>query len=239
MLRWLWIVVILIISVAAAAQDDDEILRAEYDTVYSIDFEAGSGEAVLRFAGAEGDVVSLLAGIDGVIFGAEIELEIRNGEGRSIGTQYDYALQPFVIAELPADDVYTAVVNFSHTEGADLDILIAKTAYITTEPLTVTVGGSKFATLLLLDVDDSDEYILEYTHDRGAFAPHITALDFSNMFMETLLRIGGDGITAWQVTTNLEASATYVVMISDEYSFLYSPSEFSEAEITLSLATQP
>lgn len=229
--------ILMFIAIPVIAQDD-EIIQAEYNTIYTVDYPSDGGQTFLQFEGKAGDVIYLLAGEMEVIFGAEIVLDLRDSVGRSIGTQYEYAFEPFVIAQLEADGVYTAVVTFTTDEPSPVEILIGKTKYIAEEGATVTFTDKNFALMALVAVEESGVYDISYTRIEGDWSPSIILLDFSERFTERTLDISGVELVEWNVAVHLESDRVYVVLISNEFSTFHTPYGF-DGEAKIGLVVQP
>lgn len=238
MSRLIFVILTLMLIALPVMAQDDEIIQAQYNGIYTVDFAAGGGQAFLQFDGVEGDIVYLLAGEMEVIFGAEMVLDLRDSVGRSIGTQYEYGFEPFVIAQLEADGVYTAVVTFTADEPSPVEIVIGKSKYIAEEGATATFGDSNFALLALVSVEESGVYDIIYTQVEGDLSPSIVLLDFSEMFTERTLDISGMNLVEWNVAVNLESDRNYVVLISNEFSTFHTPYGF-DGEAKVGLVVQP
>src|SRR5688572_17340123 len=80
---FLCLLVILGMQVSIMAQDD--VIEAELDEVIEIDIEEGRNEFFLEFEAEAGMVVYILTGVQELTFDDEVELEIRDADGRGIG----------------------------------------------------------------------------------------------------------------------------------------------------------
>ncbi|NDJ79050.1 MAG: hypothetical protein GYB65_22595 [Chloroflexi bacterium] len=209
----------------ATAQDDIPII--EYSTLYTHSFSEPDEQYFAQFNGEEGDLVYVLA--DYVDYSSgDIEIDLRDTVGRTIGFREEYAFDPFVLAELPATALYTVVITAE--EPGAVEFIVGLTGYLE-DGFTAHLSTEGFQILAGVRAAETGSYALTFARTDGELATAFEIITFSEYFSENVIRVNGTQVDNWTAQINLNAGDQYVVFL-DQNIFRESGTE-ATVEVTL------
>lgn len=197
-------------SMSAFAQSDN--LQVTYNTIFSHKFNAANEQLFAEFSAKKDEVVYLQAKYEGFVF-ASIELDLRDESGRSVGTQESYLLEDYVIATIPQDGTYIAVITAEEPETVSFEIGLS--GYLN-DGIDVELTSDSFRKIYMVNVPSNGEYVVNYTRASGGLDVNFMLVNMSSMFTETMLDISGVGADKWSATINLSTRDKYLLFIDEE-----------------------
>lgn len=222
-LKILLIFLLLFITTQAFSQD---VPLIPYNEEATAELTSDNLQYFAQFEGTAGDVVFLQAEYEDFTI-ANIELDLRDSVGRTVGFREEYIFNPFVIAELPSDGLYTVVITAE--EAGDINFIIGKSGYLE-DGVTATILEQGFQTLFLIRAEDSGDYIINYERTDGDLGTDFALVTFSEFFTESLVQVSGTSLSQWSATVRVNEGDTYVVFLSRT---LFGSGE--EAEVTIQM----
>jgi hypothetical protein len=227
-------------SLGVVAQAQTDVIAAVYNEVYAHDFTEDGESVILKFEGKEGDVLYVLA--DFSSFGdGDLDILLRDSAGNEVGYKEDYLNSPIVFEQLIQQDTYTATITYINEEGNPAEpqetlFIISETGYLSADPLTFTVLDDGFAHVIGVRVDQTGEYRLRMTRDDGEIAPDFVLNDYTGLFRDDIIEIGGVGYSEFSAVIELEANQDYIALLGANLPSLqlsFSQGESATVSITL------
>jgi hypothetical protein len=198
---------------------------------YTFNFTKDGDQGFLNFDGVKGQAMYLLADFTEIIFGAELELDIRDANGRSVGYKDEYSFQPFVFVDIPETGKYVAVVTYRGDEPAEVKAMIGLTAYLEQGKITVEAQADDFFTMLGVRPEESGNFVVTVKRTDGELATSFVIRQFDEFIPSNVLEVSGTGISEWSAHIHLEADGRYFAFLDEN--FFREPGSDAIIEITL------
>lgn len=184
----------------------EEIPVVKYNQVYTHQFDQGGEQYFAQFTGAKGDVVYLLAKYTDFVIG-NIDIDLRDSVGRTVGIKNEYLYQKFVIGQLPSDGTYTVVITPEKPETVDFKVGLS--GYLE-DGVEATLEKDGFQTLFLIRGDRTGNYNLSYERRSGNLPTDFSIITFSEIFTESIIEVNGTSVNTWNANVMLTQGDTYV-----------------------------
>lgn len=211
---YVFVLLTLVFSMSMSVFAQAENLQVTYNTVFSHKFNAANEELFAEFSAKKDELVYLQAEYEGVIIG-NITLDLRDQSGQSIGTQESYLLENYVIATIPQDGTYIAVITSEEPETVRFEVGLS--GYLN-DGIDVEITSAGFRKIYMVNVPSDGEYVINYTRTSGALDVNFVVVNMSSMLTEAILDIKGIAATKWSASINLTTSDKYMIFM-EEYFF--------------------
>ncbi len=199
--------VIAIRSGNAVAQADVPILN--YNEIYVYDFERSDEQHFAQFNGNQGDVVYFLADYDGFVIG-DLEIDLRDSVGRTVGLKEEYAFQEFIIAELPTTGLYTVVITAEEAEP--VKYMVGKSGYLE-DGITTQISEDGFEVVIAVRAQETGTYRVQFERVQGTLGTDFSIITFSGFFNENIVSVSGTQLDSWVANVRLTEGDTYVAIL--------------------------
>jgi hypothetical protein len=199
----------ILIALPIAAQED--VPRLTYNESLPYAFEEAGEQFFAQFEGAEGDVVYFLARYTDFVIG-NLDVDLRDSVGRTVGFKEEYAFQNFVIAELPAAGLYTVVVTAEEPGAAE--VVVGKSGYVN-NGVELAIERDGFQALAMVTIDSAGDYTLSMERVEGEMGIDLTLVNFSEFFSENVVTIAGTNVGNVTADVQLEAGSTYLIVFDN------------------------
>lgn len=204
-------IMLLCLTTPLAAQDDVPIVA--YNEVTTATLTEDNLQFFAQFEGQEGDVVYLLA--DYVEFSvADIEVDLRDSVGRTVGFREEYVFEPFVIGELASDGIYTVVITGE--EEGEIEFVVGLSGYLE-DGMEATIEAEGFQVIFLVRAEQTGTYTLSYERRSGSLGTELSIITFSEFFNENVIRVSGTSVDDWNATIHLNRGDMYVAFLDRNF----------------------
>lgn len=194
----------------AYAQDERKIVYGEPVTAF---FEKADQHFYV-FEGKEKDLIYILPVRTETFSTMSFEIDLRNSRGRSVGTLYDEVFYKFIVAELPADDVYT--ISLKSDEAGRYALILNQTVdLLPGVSAKGQITPDTFAFFRVLSPQTVD-IRLEYVRTRGNFGPHVRVRDFGGFLNSDIAGLFGSNLDSGTIEFTAEANRTYIVIVGKD-----------------------
>lgn len=203
-----FLLIMLLLAILAFAVSAQDVPLVTYDEVNTASLDEDALQFFAQFEGTTGDVVYLLAEWS-EFSSADIEIDMRDSVGRTVGFRQEYAFNWFVIAELPADGLYTIVITGE--EAGDVDYIVGKSGYLE-DGVEGYVDRESFDTLFLVRAEEDGNYTLSFSQE-GGMGTEFRLITFSETFSENIILVNGTSFNEWSASIELNEGDTYVAFL--------------------------
>lgn len=205
-------ILLMITIVPISAQDD--VIQAEFGEVYTRAFVESGEQLFLQFSAEAGDLiyVSGKAHDPGSSF---LEIHIRDSVGRDIGVYDDFPIDPYALAEIPADGNYVGVVTFDGPIEGDYSIGLDKTTFLSMEAVTASFEPLQPSAFFAVKVESDNQYGIFLTRLEGdPIQMQVEVTGFENEYGRGLASFRGEEVEDFRLVLNLKANVLYVVRLN-------------------------
>lgn len=199
--------------IAGAALAQDEIPLITYNQIQTHQFTESGEQYFAQFEGKEGDVVYLLADYTDFVIG-DLELDLRDSVGRTVGFKDEYAFDKFVIAELPNDGMYTVVISAEEAES--VDYIVGLSGYLESG-VEASITNDSFQVLFLVLAEQTGDYSITYERKAGDMGTQLTLVTFSKFFSENAITMSGTSVNSWSANITLTKGDRYVAFLDRNF----------------------
>jgi len=199
----------LVLSSAPIVLAQEEVPRITYDQVYTYKPTEPNHQFFAQFEGSIGDIVYLLADYEGIVI-ADLEIDLRDSVGRTVGLRDEYSFQKFILAELPSNGLYTVVITAEEPEPVEY---IVGTTALLNDGFTTTIKKEGFPVLAGLHVPRSGYYTLTCNRISGDLGTSFDIITFSEFFNENVITVRGTEVGSWSARVFLKQGNQYVAFI--------------------------
>lgn len=209
-MRYILIIILCLTALTPTVLSQD-VPQLEIDTVYTHQF-TGEDQFFAQFEGTAGEVVYLLADYTDFVIG-DLVIDMRDSVGRTVGFKEEYVFEQFVVGEIPADGLYTIVIEPEENEES-VDILVGTSGYLEDGIQTILTRDG-FQSFFLIRAEETQAYTLEANVIDGEMGLQISILTFSEFFTQPILQLSGGAFTqSLSGVTTLNAGDTYIGVLS-------------------------
>lgn len=202
---------LLVLFPVAQAAAQEEVPRIEYDRLYSHTFEEEDGQLFVQFRGAAGELVYVLADYTGYASG-DLEVDLRDSIGRSVGFRDEYVFSPFLLAELPGDGLYSVVVTSEAAE--EVQYLVGRTGYLE-DGVETRLEAESFVQVFGVRASRDGFYELELERQEGSLATDFALINYSETFSPEVVGVNGTEVEAWTTRVRLSEGDRYVAFLDE------------------------
>ena len=218
MRRWVGFLLVglmlMVVVVVSAQNDDGEANTLTIGESFQVTLDGEGDGRLYTFMGEAGDVV-YVTGVDDDGSDADILFEIYAPDGRLTGVVSDPPFDPFTIAELPETGTYTLILSHDSFSEETYTIILGRSGYLGTEPLSVEFSVNGPPVLFLARVEDSGPFVFSFRGDLSQTQPlDVSVRDFtaSDSGREIVDFRAQDG-RFLMVTTGLDTGSIYTVSV--------------------------
>lgn len=212
-MKYMLVFILLFVLVTPLAAQD--VIQAEYDEIQQVPVTADGDQHFVQFNGKADDIVYVMASFEDLAIGAEIDIDLRDFVGRSIGFKEEYSFEPFIIATLPEDGTYTAVFTYRNPDDEEnaINLIIGKSFQVTEAPSTVSLSTDGFPVMMGVLVDEPGQYTISFERIDGQMPTSFRVRNYSAFISEDVLIVSGSQNSQWLARVELDPANRYVAVV--------------------------
>lgn len=228
---WLAIMMIWINqSLSLTAQDD--VFSVSYGEKSTLNFTPELTNLYLQFEGEAGELIYVVANEEDIIFGAELEIDLRDAVGRSVGYKGEHFFDPYIFAELPSSGVFTIAVAYTEAdEAGDVTIFVDKTVNLSETKVTKRVNDDGLPVIFGIDETISGKFRLDLERLDGDMNFEFAIYDNSGFIGYEVIGVNGAYLNQASLNFELSKPEEHIAILE---SSLFNSGTFVEIEISMS-----
>jgi hypothetical protein len=200
-------IMMLLLSMITQSQDDG--LQVEYGETYTYTPQTANEQYFAQFTGEEGDVVYVLADYEEFVIG-DIDVDLRDSVGRTVGFKNEYAFEKFVIGELPSSGLYTVVITAEEPEA--VKFIVGVSGYLE-DGVEATIEEDGFKVFLGVRATQDGAHTLQIERTNGDLGTDFSIITFSEFFSENIISISGTDVNSITAEIDLNEGDQYIAIL--------------------------
>lgn len=232
-------VVMMCLLVALPIFSQEDVIQAEFGEVYTRSFAEKGEEVFLQFEAEAGDFI-YISGKSDRAGSTALLFEIRDNVGRVISYAETFPINPYAVAEIEADGMYTAVVTFDGVIAGNFQLVLDRTKLLDGDMTTFDFEPLSPPTVYGIKVDTEGPYNLILTRQGGTpLAMEAEVKSFANQSGKRVATYYGEETLDLRIVLELDADILYTIRIGSPITTTVSLPESVDSQSIFDIRLQP